>query len=332
MATRKKPDIAQIDVYDRYRGGMGARTNPAEIRELQIERMYQRILMDLCMNRFKWTGAEETGISVRYLELTLLRFGLAIVFQPDTLDRPIAVQGAPSGHWNYIQDPTSFTIMGNNLAPLRLKTNVLSVADKKDKETGEIIRLGCVPVWSNYMRTPDLDIIEIYSKRLAQLDRSIEINSMSARRTRVAFANENQRLSVVNINRAIDAGESLIQVNADLYQEGSLDAIIKAMDLGVDPDTIEKLHILRTRIWGECMGFLGFDFANQDKKERLVASEVDANNSQVDGMRFVNLNARRDACQLINKKYDLNIGVEYHITSETSAAPVAPPVMTGESL
>jgi hypothetical protein len=303
----------------------GARDNPAEMRELQIERMYQRILMDLCMNRFKWTGAEDTGISVRWLEMTLLRFGLAIVFQPPALDRIIAIQGAPAGNWNYIQDPTAYTVMGNNLSPLKMSGNTLSVSDKIDKETGEILQKGCVPIWSNYMRVPDLDIIEIYSKRLAQLDRSIEINSMSARRTRVAFANENQRLSVVNINRQIDAGESLIQVNADLYQDGSLDAIIKAMDLGVDPDTIEKLHILRTRIWGECMGFLGFDFANQDKKERLVASEVDANNSQVDGMRFVNLNARRDACQLINKKFGTSIGVEYHITSETSVAMTPPP-------
>lgn len=309
--SKKRNRIGAADyVYDTFRNDN--RNNPSMARTAIIEQMYIRVLFDLCMNRFKWTGAEDTGISVRFMELTLLKFGLAVVFKEDSIDKVIAVQGAPSGQWNWIQDPIAYTVYGN-----LMRSKMISTRD-------------CVPVWSNYMRRPDTDIIYIYAKRLAEIDRTIEINMASARRNKVAFVTENQRLSMVNINRQLDQGESFVQLNIDTFQDGTLDSALKAVDLGVDPDSIEKLHILRTRLWGECMGFLGFDFANQDKKERLVASEVDANNSQVDGMRFVNLNARRDACQLINKKYDLNLGVEYHITSETSDAAIpAAPELTG---
>jgi hypothetical protein len=75
---------------------------------------------------------------------------------------------------------------------------------------------------------------------------------------------------------------------------------IEAIDLGVDSESFDKLSLLRTRIWNEAMTLLGIDAANQDKKERLVVAEVGANDGQTDSMRFVSLNARRQACDMIN--------------------------------
>jgi len=85
-----------------------------------------------------------------------------------------------------------------------------------------------------------------------------------------------------------------------------------ALDLGINEHALEKLHIVRTRLWSECMGLLGINNANQDKKERLVASEVDANDDQVSSMQYVNLNARRQACHMINARYGLDVSVEYN--------------------
>ena len=64
------------------------------------------------------------------------------------------------------------------------------------------------------------------------------------------------------------------------------------------------------------MGLLGIENANQDKTERLVGGEVDANNAQTASMRFVNLNQRREAAKAINKKFGLNVSVDYHTTAE----------------
>jgi hypothetical protein len=88
------------------------------------------------------------------------------------------------------------------------------------------------------------------------------------------------------------------------------------MDLGIDANVIEKLHILKVRQWNECMGYLGINNANQDKKERLVADEVDANNEQVAASRNVALNARQEACGLINKLYGLNVSVDFRAEEE----------------
>jgi hypothetical protein len=134
-------------------------------------------------------------------------------------------------------------------------------------------------------------------------------------------SNEQQKLSTTNINRAITEGQNGIQVAGPLQDL----EFVKVLDLGVNPDNIEKLHILRTRMWNECMGLLGIDNANQDKKERLVSAEVDANSDQTSMHRFVNLNARRMACEQINKVFDdLNVSVDYYTEEEKSVAMPEP--------
>lgn len=311
--NRKKP--SEVDaIYDGHlNAGRKFRTNPAENRTAIIERMYVRILSELCINRFKWTGLEDTGVDIRFMELTLFQYGLSAVFKHFASNRLVAVRATPSGMWDYANNPVSFTVQG---AMMRTKT---------------LKRKDLVPVWANAMRVPDLDVVYVYAKRLAELDRSIEIAADNARRTTVMFVDENERLTMDNFVRQVREGQPIIRLNSGAYNPGELAQRIQAVNFGSDPDAIEKLHIIRTRMWGECMGLLGFDFANQDKKERLVASEVDANNSQVDGMRFVNLNARRTAAEQISKKWDMEVEVEYHITSETSEAVIAeaPPVGAG---
>ena len=49
----------------------------------------------------------------------------------------------------------------------------------------------------------------------------------------------------------------------------------------------------------------------QDKKERLVESEVGANDEQIEQARFNMLDARKEACKKINKMFGLNIDVKF---------------------
>ena len=282
----KRRDHVQNDFYGRMRGNQ--RNSPAENNEFVLQSMYERILGELAMNRFKWSGFP-ASVDTRFLEMQLHVNGLVVVFK-DTgkrdkktgeilkagTDHIFALRGAPSGTRNMMDNPTSFTLSGpgveQHFQGLQLASN------------------RCVPVWPNYFRRTDWDIISTYSRKLANVDTTIEINLRSARRTKVLVYDENTRLSAENINRQIDEGQASIRVKNDIG------AMIQALDLGVDPDSIEKLSIVRQRLWSEAMGLLGINNANQDKKERLNEAEVSGNDDQIDNMRFVSLNARQDAC------------------------------------
>lgn len=294
-------DSVMEGIYAEHLSGTGVqKRNPANDRLALIERMHVRTLTEMCVNRFAWRGLPST-IDARYMELMLFRFGLAVFFKDQTNMYPentyFALQGAGTGNINFHGNPVAFTVVGN----LYKGPPVLQAKN-------------CVPIWANYLRQPDIDIIYVYASRLADIDRTIEINAHNARKPKVMVVKESQRLSMTNLNRQIDEGQSVIEVNGE---PGAFDPnMVQGFDLGVDPDTIEKMHILRTRIYGELMTLLGIDNANQDKKERLVSSEVDANNGQVSSMRQVNLNARRMAANLINDKYGLNVSVDYHVDED----------------
>lgn len=322
MSKSKGRERLPDHVHDRYynahlSGAARHANNPANNRTAVLQRMYYRVLTELATNRFKWEGLPDS-VSVRNLELTLFNSGLAVFFRDEEYGKYLAMQGAPSGRINMQGDPVSFWVtapgfVGKTLAA----SNTVGLLPE-----GEIVSSDaeCVPIWANYMRVPDLDIVLIYAQKLAELDRTIEINSRNARRNKVAVVDENTQLGVTNIIRQIDEGQPLIAVSQPLGDT------ISALDLGIHPDSIEKLHILRGRLWNECMTLLGIKNANQDKKERLVADEVAANDEQIDATRAVNLNARREAAEQINARYGLDVSVSYHIDKKN----VTPDIM-GES-
>lgn len=299
-------DHVKNQIYTPFMNTGKRQRNPNANRQVQLENMYMRILGELCMNRFEWKGFPES-VDVRYLEMQLYFHALAVGFVDRNTDKFFVLRGTPTGQRNLTDNPLSFTLTAPSLLSSRIPN--------------QISARHSVPIWANYFRSPDLDIVQNYAWKLAQIDRTIEINVNSARRTKVIVHNENQRLSAANINRQLDNGDSVIALNMPLEQ------LISAVDLGINPDAIEKLSIVRARMWNECMGMLGINNSNQDKKERLVAAEVGANDDQVGTMQRVCLNARQDAARAINAKFGdvmgFHVEVDYYKGSEpvTISAP-----------
>lgn len=315
MSKTPRPNGA-TDIYRQHLQGTVFANNPANNRVALIERMYLRVLTELAANRFKWSGMPDS-IDVRFMEMVLFRRALAVFYKDTKYDKFFALEGAGTAFVNMMHNPTGFTVLGPNFAGKTLG------AYRIDKEP-EGQQDKAIPIWANYMRIPDIDIVMLYASRMAEMDRTIEINSKNARRNKVILASENTKLSALNINRQIDEGQDAIQVSNTFGNE--LAASILAVDMGINVGDIEKMHIIRTRMWNECMGLLGIDNANQDKKERLVAAEVDANEDQASMMRYVNLNARRMAAEQINAVHGLNVEVEYY-TDVDKMATVPDPSM-----
>lgn len=300
MSKNKRPSAADLVYAQHHMYGSSFRTNPINNRVAVMERMYFRLLGELATNRFKWTGLPST-IDERFLEMTLFHTALSVFYYDLRFDKFLALRGGGTNWNNMYDNPVGFSVVGNNFVGM----NVSALRD------GDSARMA-IPIWANKFRTPDLDIVTIYAKKFADLDRTIEINAHNARLSKVLVANNNQRLSIENIDRQYDEGQNSIMVDGALQDM----AFIQNFDLGVNPDSIEKLHILKVRLWNECMGLLGIENANQDKKERLVADEVNANDGQTAQMRFVNLEERQAACERINKYYGLEMWVEFNTEIE----------------
>lgn len=279
-----------------YERGLNRRNQTSANKTTEIRFMLERILLELCMNRFDWQGFPDT-VNLRWLEMCLNYDALSVFYKHPENDALLAVAGAPHGGFNMVGEPVEYIVYGPN------------------QEQGNVSADDCVPIWANYLHFPEMDLIRIYADRLAEIDRTLEINALQARRTKVITVNETQGLTADNINKQINDGAAAIKVKKGVI---NIQDIIQNLDLGINPESITNLHIFRSREWNEIMGLLGINNANQDKKERLVAAEVSGNDDMVAIMRATRLQARQQAAKQINTMFDLNVSVDYVTTMQTA--------------
>ena len=76
------------------------------------------------------------------------------------------------------------------------------------------------------------------------------------------------------------------------------------------PIVFDKLEVEKHCIFNECLTFLGIDNANTDKKERMITDEVESNDEETKYFLNCFYKTRKDACNRINKKYNLNIQIK----------------------
>lgn len=297
--SRKKPNGADM-AYDAHLANTPFRYKPQGDEQAKLERMHLRFLTELSLNRFRWTGCPKE-IDPRFIEMTMLYQTYGIFFKDKRFSRYMFTKASTSGLLNAYDNPTKFRSIATRYPGMDVFTY------------RETVGAGvAIPIWPNMTRTSDMDILLIGASRLARVDRTIDINMDNARMNKVILSTNRTRLSTDNIVREGESGNNSIKVDAKIGNiNGELD-FIKAIDLGINPDHIEKLHIIRTRLFNDICTSLGIDNSNEDKKERLVSAEVDAGADKTLMVRYANLRERQMACERINEEYKLNMWVEYN--------------------
>lgn len=274
--------------------------NPARDRLALLETMFLRIFTEISMARFKWEGLPDS-CDERYIEMNLYYRSLVIFYFDTDFDKILALHGSGSGRVNHYDDPTAFRVLGEG-----------------GRINKEVSVKECVPVWGNALRVPDHDISLIYATKMAELERTIEINLLAMRHPFVFMVDDNEKLTIMNAFNQVKEGQPVIFGTSALAE--MLENKAKILDMRLDKDQVVNLQLVKSKQWNDAMTYLGINNANQDKRERLVTSEVSANNSQVLMARNVALNARRNAVERINAMFDTEISVEWNVDVDTIAA------------
>lgn len=263
---------------------------------------YLRMFTELAVNRFKWTGFEDEtehmDFRPRYVELTLFNQGLAVFFEHTRFDKLLCMRATPSGNMDMYYDPTAFNIYGNGTTP---HIDGHTVGAK-----------NAIPIWANKLRTPDLDMISIYTRRIAEFDRTIDVNVLTLRHPYILFVDATNKHSVLEAYRQIQDGQPVVVMNKNVIGDRTLRETFDTFNMNIHPDMVTNLIIDQKKIWNQAMTFLGINNSNQEKRERLVAAEVAANDSEVMMHRAIALGERQAACEKINEKWGTNLWVEWN--------------------
>jgi hypothetical protein len=247
---------------------------------------YAYRLMELSISMFEWKNLPE-GIDERFLEMVLFTDGQAVFFKDDELGDYLALQCLINGKLNVYRIPINRRAFAVNGYQKQLT----------DKDS--------VIIFNNMLHTNSWLDVKMFAKRLYNLDRIIDVNANAQKTPILIKGNEQQRLTLTNLYKEFDGNAPVI------FADKSLDMNALQVLSTQAPYVADKIYQLKTQIWNEALTYLGISNVSFQKRERMVSDEVTRSQGGTVASRYSRLNARRQACEQINKMFGLNIDCDF---------------------
>ena len=246
---------------------------------------YYNRLTELATTMFSWKNLPIT-IDARFLEMTLFTDGVAVFFKDDVMGF-LALQCMIGGNLNVYRIPVDRTAYATNGYNQKLNAT------------------NSVLIFNNYLHTNSTLDVEMFSKRLYNLDRAIDVNANAQKTPVLIQCDDTEKLTMLNLYKEYDGNQPFIFGSKSLNTKGL--TVLKTDA----PYVADKLYTLKTQIWNEALTYLGISNTNVTKKERMITDEVQKNMGGVIASRYSRLEMRKQACKEINEMFGLNIDVEY---------------------
>ena len=249
-------------------------------------RQYLNRLTELAISMFEWKNLPDT-VDARYLELHLFETGCMVYFKDEVIG-DLCLDCIVNGRLD---------VYGNPL--LRRAYSGYNNYQKLLKYNNSVI------IWNNYLHGNSILDVEMFARRLYNIDRIIDINANAQKTPVLLQGSEKQRLTLLNLYKEYDGNAPFI------FGDKNLDInSLKAFSTNA-PYVCDKLYQLKTQIWNEALTYLGISNINIQKKERLITDEVTRNQGGTIASRYSRLESRRQAVEKINDMFGTNIEVNY---------------------
>lgn len=251
-------------------------------------------LTEIATSMFTWTGLPEE-IDERYLEMTLFQNGQAVFFKDEVVDEYLALSVNNQGIFDFYGNPI-----------------YRRAYSRYNSYQHELDLYDSVIIWNNYLRKNSVLGVELFARKLWNMDRTIDINVAVQKTPFLIQCSEKARLTMLNMYKEVFGNQDLIygdkNFNPDDLKVFKTDAPFIAKDL----------QELKTQVWNEALTWLGINNVTYQKRERMITDEVQRSQGGVNASRQGRLKARKQACKKINKIFGLDVDVEYNEMINTS--------------
>lgn len=247
---------------------------------------YLNRLTELAISMFEWKNLPPT-VDPRYLELKLFENGCVVYFNDDVIG-DLCLDCIVSGRLDVYGYPI-----------LRRAYSGYNNYQKLLKPDNSVI------IYNNFLRTNSVLDVKMFARRLATLDRIIDVNSNAQKTPVLIRSSEKQRMTMVNLYKEFDGNAPFIFGDKDLDLSNL--TVLKTDA----PYVADKIYQLKTEIWNEALTYLGISNISVNKKERLISDEVTRNQGGTIASRYSRLESRRQAVKHINEMFNTEIEVNY---------------------
>lgn len=243
-------------------------------------------LKRMILSMFEWTGFPH-GISTRFLEKELYEKGLCVLHVNKYTGGLQLSSATPIG-LNIYDEPMGYRVFD------------------KLGYSEHVKATDCVAIWNDDFAEPNIHNVNYFAKRISNIEKTIDINLEQLKRPTIIACPESQLKSIQLFMEKVSNGEPYIPVDNDFMNMNTFQVLdMKAQN------HVKELYESKNDYRNESMTFFGIDNVNITKRERLITNETTQNDEQITLNRNAMMNARKRACEEINRMFGLNVQVRY---------------------
>lgn len=267
---------------------------------------YMEKLMALRYTVFNWEGLPDY-VPIEYIERVLLLTGRAAFIRDDKYGIQIlSVAGVTD--WDLYGQVTKFTVQ-----PLPLEGGVvMSNYPTREFTSGvDAVIVRNDPDANNEMLT-----ISMYARQLAKIRKQQAVNIDNQETTKIFAVDESTVLSMQDVDNQMRNGAKTIiryKTKSDRVKDanGEIKERQPLWEYNTPADYVAgNLQELHDNIWSEALTSLGVNNVPVRKKERLVVSEAESNNDEVNMNSQLQFEMREQACEEIKRVIGIDVTVE----------------------
>lgn len=249
---------------------------------------YLERMKKICLSMFEWQNLP-TSMNARFIEMCLFYNGQAALLYDDNYGF-INTMAADGGYINIYGLPTELNCYSYRFNQRRS----LYMTD-----TGEEKGSECILVMNNYERVPTCATVNLFAYRLAEAQRTADVNIKAQRTPILLTTDQKQIFTLKKMYEEYDGNTPAIFADKNTITPDALKAIKTDA-----PFIAQNIMDYKREIWNEFLTFMGISNLSE-KRERMVSNEIDSNNELVNLNLQALLTPRKEACKQFNEKYGL---------------------------
>lgn len=249
---------------------------------------YLERMKKICLSMFEWINLP-SSMNARFIEMCLYYNGQAALLYDDMYGY-INTMASDGGYINIYGLPTEVICYSYRFNQKR-KLYTVDTGSEKAEE--------CILVMNNYERVPTCSSVSLFAYRLAEAQRTADVNIKAQRTPILITTDQKQNFTLKKMYEEYDGNTPAIFADKNLITPDALKAIKTDA-----PFIAQNIMDYKREIWNEFLTFMGVSNLSE-KRERMISSEVDSNNELVNLNLQALLTPRKEACKQFNEKYGL---------------------------
>ena len=267
---------------------MRAKIINSQLNNFKTYKQYLDKMMMLAENVFQFKGIDNF-VDMAVVNRELITKGSVAWFYDDVVKMVVALPYSNVGSLDMYGRPKKIMVRAKNGQYYRyLNQGEFVIMYDNDSK---------LPIYSSILST---------AERLSLIKRTMDINIRQQQTPRFWKTSEENKKTINNLINEVEA-----EVNTVITYD-NIDLDETTLVLEPAPYVADKLNDSKKEEWAEFLELIGISNLAVQKKERVIQDEITSTLGGTIASRYARFESRRKAIEDINKKWNVNLEVEFY--------------------